>query len=351
MSLQVNPESGRGAEEAAETIFTMEISEGGWTVGEFTHAYFFFEVVDPDNQIDVLASVFGALPLTEADLGRQFVSTSGTDPDFDPLVAYLRNGIDDFLSIGACIGDASEPNACGGSLPLESVFFGGTPDLQGEDIQSISFRVEEINIDPGPSTTWHNRFTFTIWSTLPPVALGQEVTVPAAEDCTADASVDAGSYHPDGDEITLAQEPPGPYGLGETDVLLTVSDGSLEDTYQAKVTVVDEAAPFVSCNAPPSISPWEVPVSFTATGTDNCELRRVLVRKPTCRRDWGDESAQVYSQDICHVVTQGDTITILNPGKSTEIRWLAKAIDQSGNRIVRRCSVDVVYGLPPVVRK
>ena len=58
-----------------------------------------------------------------------------------------------------------------------------------------------------------------------------------------------------------------------------------------------------------------------------------------------------YTQEVCHVVAQGDTITILNPARRTEIRWLAKAFDQSGNRIVRKCSVDVVSGFPPVGRK
>ena len=186
----------------------------------------------------------------------------------------------------------------------------------------------------------------------PPLALCHDVEVATGpEVCEADASIDAGSYDADGDEITLTQDPPGPYGLGETVVALTVSDGSLEDTCQATVTVSDEAAPFVSCNAPPSISPWEVPVSFTATGTDNCGLRRVLARAGTCHLDWGTDNVPIQGQDTCDVVTQGDTITILNPGRSTEIRWLAVAIDQSGNRIVRHCSVDVVSELPPVGRK
>ena len=180
-----------------------------------------------------------------------------------------------------------------------------------------------------------------------PVALCSNVTVAAGPDCTADASVDAGSFDPQGLAITLVQEPPGPYGLGVTEVVLTADNGSAEATCQAAVTVVDQAAPFVSCNAPPSISPWEVPISFTATGTDNCGLRRVLVRKPTCHWDWGEDHSQFSSQDLCHVAAQDDTMTILNPGRSNQIRWLARATDTSGNRIVRRCSVDMVSGLPP----
>ncbi|HUO86525.1 MAG TPA: proprotein convertase P-domain-containing protein, partial [Thermoanaerobaculia bacterium] len=58
-----------------------------------------------------------------------------------------------------------------------------------------------------------------------PVAACQDVTVEAdATSCTAAASVDAGSADPDGDPLTLTQDPPGPYGLGDTPVTLTASD-------------------------------------------------------------------------------------------------------------------------------
>jgi hypothetical protein len=59
----------------------------------------------------------------------------------------------------------------------------------------------------------------------PPVARCQYVSVQVGPDCsTVDASVDSGSYDPDGDAITLAQVPPGPYSVGVTFVQLTVTD-------------------------------------------------------------------------------------------------------------------------------
>ena len=186
-------------------------------------------------------------------------------------------------------------------------------------------------------------YLFAAGPNEPPVALCEDVVVPAGPECSAEASIDGGSYDPDGDEITLTQDPPGPYGLGVTPVSLMVSDGSLQDSCQATVTVRDEAAPFVSCNTPPSISAWEMPVSFTATATDNCGLRSVAVLSPSCHQG----TSGLLSQDLCRFVTAGDTVTVESSGRSSQIRWLAEAVDQSGNRIERQCSVDVVSKPPP----
>lgn len=59
-----------------------------------------------------------------------------------------------------------------------------------------------------------------------PIALCRNVTVSADSNCQGIASVNTGSYHPDGDPITIVQTPSGPYNLGSTVVTLTVTDGS-----------------------------------------------------------------------------------------------------------------------------
>ena len=75
----------------------------------------------------------------------------------------------------------------------------------------------------------------------PPVAVCQNVTVSArGRSCSAHASINNGSYDPDGNRITLTQSPSGPYSLGTTPVTLTVTDpygGS--SSCSASVTVVD----------------------------------------------------------------------------------------------------------------
>ena len=79
--------------------------------------------------------------------------------------------------------------------------------------------------------------TVTVEDTTSPVAQCQNVTVLAGEDGTADASIDDGSYD-DACPVTLVQDPPGPYPLGETIVTLRVTDeyGNVA-TCQGTVTV------------------------------------------------------------------------------------------------------------------
>ena len=80
-------------------------------------------------------------------------------------------------------------------------------------------------------------------SNQPPEAICQDVTVSTDPGlCTADASIDDGSFDPDGDEITLDQEPPGPYPLGVTVVTLTVTDDKADSaTCDATVTVMTKS--------------------------------------------------------------------------------------------------------------
>ena len=110
----------------------------------------------------------------------------------------------------------------------------------------------------------------------PPVALCQDVTVSASGLCTASASIDNGSYDPDGDTITLTQDPAGPYALGETDVeLRVVDDKGLESTCTATVTVVDETLPQASVLLPLANEALQDGVTLSADAFDNCGLESV----------------------------------------------------------------------------
>lgn len=105
---------------------------------------------------------------------------------------------------------------------------------------------------------------------LPPVAMCQDVTVSAVFNCEADASIDNGSYDPDGDPITITQDPPGPYSVGITSVTLTVDDGLATSQCTANVTVVDDTPPVPNVATLPD-AVGECSVTLTPpTATDNC---------------------------------------------------------------------------------
>jgi len=81
----------------------------------------------------------------------------------------------------------------------------------------------------------------------PPVADCQDVVVAAGADGYADASINYGSYDPDGDLLDYEQDPSGPYAVGVYTVTLTVTDPYGEsDTCTAMVVVYDPSAGFVT---------------------------------------------------------------------------------------------------------
>ncbi|THH35482.1 HYR domain-containing protein [Neolewinella litorea] len=152
------------------------------------------------------------------------------------------------------------------------------------------------NLGPNPITIFKNdingnQTTCTITLTIvdtnfpcnqPPVASCQNITVPADADCQGTAlaqAFDFDSTDPDGDPLTFSVSPAGPYGLGVTNVTLTVTDDKgAESTCTATVTVVDEVPPAVTCVATPqnrNNDPGECfytaqGTEFDATATDNC---------------------------------------------------------------------------------
>jgi hypothetical protein len=126
----------------------------------------------------------------------------------------------------------------------------------------------------------------TVEANSPPVAVCQNVAVPAGAGCQAMASVDGGSYDPDGGPVTVTQEPPGPYPLGQTIVTLIVADANCTaDTCQGIVTVEDLTPPVVTCPPDTIVSvPQGEPgsiVEFGATATDECGAATVVCNPPS----------------------------------------------------------------------
>jgi hypothetical protein len=132
---------------------------------------------------------------------------------------------------------------------------------------------------------------------FPPVALCQNVTLAAGPNCTSNASIDNGSYDPDGDSITLTQSPAGPYQKGTTPVTLTVTDSKgASSQCTGTVTVVDTTAPTITAASvnpsalwPPNHKMVAVTVNYNATdncGQPACQISSVVSNEPIISADY-----------------------------------------------------------------
>lgn len=108
----------------------------------------------------------------------------------------------------------------------------------------------------------------------PPVAQCQNVTVSAGANCSTNASIDNGSFDPDGSTVNITQSPAGPYPLGSTTVTLTVTDEQgASSSCQAVVTVVDDDPPQITCPGPLTVqcdADVPAPNINSVTASDNC---------------------------------------------------------------------------------
>ncbi len=87
------------------------------------------------------------------------------------------------------------------------------------------------------------------------------------------ANIDDGSTDPDGTPLTLRQLPAGPFGLGSHAVTLTVSDGALEASCGATVTVSDCEGPTVTVGdvSAEATSASGTAVTYAASATDGVD--------------------------------------------------------------------------------
>ena len=116
----------------------------------------------------------------------------------------------------------------------------------------------------------------------PPVARSQNVTVTAGSNGSAIASINNKSSDTDaGDSITLTQTPAGPYAVGTTVVILTVTDShGASASATATVKVIDTTAPTLTVPAPIVASNesgrCDAVVNFTVTAADNSSAVTVV---------------------------------------------------------------------------
>ena len=127
-------------------------------------------------------------------------------------------------------------------------------DSDGDGVGNVCDVCPDLPIGNDPHPDQENNLGCP--NNTPPVAVCMDAIVSASTDgnCNASASIDGGSYDNDtGDSISLSQDPPGPYALGDTLVTLTVTDTKgASDSCDATVTVVDDICPtFVNVTLQP----------------------------------------------------------------------------------------------------
>ncbi len=181
-----------------------------------------------------------------------------------------------------------------------------------------------------------------------PVAKAKNVTVAAGADCAANASVDDGSFDPDGDAITVTQSPAGPYPLGTTNVLLTVTDprGATSQAW-GSVTVVDATPPSVSAATatpnsmwPPNHHMFDVAVNYTAS--DNCgpvtSVLTVSSNEPVNGQGDGDTAPDWQVIDAHNVRLRSERS---GKGSGRVYTITVKTTDGAGNQTVRTTTVNI----------
>jgi sugar lactone lactonase YvrE len=161
----------------------------------------------------------------------------------------------------------------------------------------VSIAVGDFNMDQRPDLAVANIVDGTVSVLLnastvtptnhSPVASCHNVTVSAGAACTANASIDNGSFDPDsGDTITVIQSPSGPYPLGTTTVTLTVTDNhGASSSCTATVSVVDTTPPAISCPSSISVDASDASgarVSYPLpAASDSCSAVSVICSQPS----------------------------------------------------------------------
>ena len=118
-----------------------------------------------------------------------------------------------------------------------------------------------------------------------PVAQCADAIVSAGANCQADASINHGSFDPDGDAITVRQEPPGPYPLGTNRVTLIVTDDKgASNSCSALVIVLDRTPPTLNCPDGKVLEFQDekgTVATYSVTATDACSTVTLVATPPS----------------------------------------------------------------------
>jgi hypothetical protein len=201
----------------------------------------------------------GAGPYNYSDM-TGFVTLAGTRPAGTWTVVY--DGTTPGTTWGTLSWTSETPTGCGITVEARAADNGASlaaePFLtvaNGESFcgEEIAGRYIEIRVRLVRSTDGHSPVVEDVTLARcnePPVAVCHDVRIEAGADClgaVAAADVDAGSYDPNGDALTLTLAPPGPYTVGVHEVVLTATDPSGgSSSCEATITVTDANDPTIT---------------------------------------------------------------------------------------------------------
>ena len=222
--------------------------------------------------------------------------------------------------VGAAVGDGDEGTLDAQvDVALDGVIVNQPPwPNVGPDqtVECTSPAGADVILDASGSTDADNNISFYVWRRGS--ATGSLLTAPTSNPVA-----------------------PTSQALGEETYYLQVVDSRFAaDDDAVKVNVVDTTAPTLSCNAPATITPSDVPenpkrgtLSYKATATDVCSgVSQVKITGFTCTKPAS-----------CKVTFAGDTITILDSGGIGDtISWTVSAQDGTGKAGQKTCQVNVI---------
>src|SRR6185436_7723647 len=216
-----------------------------------------------------------------------------------------------------------------------------TPTAGLVGLANVTVRINDTGgtANGGINISAPQSFTITVFD-QPPVALCQNVTVAATLVGTAAASINNGSFDPDGPSVTLAQVPPGPYSAGQTTVTLNVTDQANQTT---------------SCAATVTVMPFSTGAAYgfeEASGTTvldssgNGNNGTFNAANGPTRTTAGRFGKGMHFDGIDDLITVADSNSLDLTSAATLMAWV-KVENQTGwrNILFKHNVSDLTYGM------
>jgi len=117
--------------------------------------------------------------------------------------------------------------------------------------------------------------------------------------------------------------------------------GNIASCFQS-INIVDSTPPLIECNAPTTISPVDVPISFAVTTTDNCDDAPSVEIK-NYRFFKANKKGKIIDKLGCDAYINDNNITILDScGVGTFFEMTVCASDTSGNHSTKTFLIEVI---------